>query len=199
MNGIRTVLPAIPNVGASRLSNSTSGSREALPTGITNTGMLFARSCTAASTGESFSTSSGAFQGRIAARRSTRLCDSQDLAALTVRSGASAEREFAVGEFARRQSAEAPERTVSAAKSWLSHSRVDRRAAILPWNAPDDVDKLSPVETAVRCLAHMVAAWQVKFPDWHPINRMPSKPLESASAIQTTLIAPRHRTGMNRI
>jgi molecular chaperone DnaK (HSP70) len=76
----------------------------------------------------------------------------------------SSEREFAVGEFARHQAAEVPERAVSAAKSWLSHGRVDRRAAILPWNAPDDVDKISPVEAAVRYLAHSVAAWQAAFP-----------------------------------
>ena len=39
---------------------------------------------------------------------------------------------FAVGEFARRQGAEMPERTVVAAKSWLAHSRVDRREPIFP-------------------------------------------------------------------
>ena len=77
----------------------------------------------------------------------------------------SSDRDYAVGEFARHQSAEVPERTVSAAKSWLSHRRVDRRAAILPWNAPDEVDKISPVEAAVRYLAHVVAAWQAAFPD----------------------------------
>ena len=43
---------------------------------------------------------------------------------------------FAVGEMARRQSAEHPERTVAAAKSWLCHAGVDRKAPILPWKAP---------------------------------------------------------------
>ena len=51
MNGIRTDLPATPNVGASRLSSSTSGSRDGLPTGTANTGMSFSRSADAASTG----------------------------------------------------------------------------------------------------------------------------------------------------
>ena len=41
-----------------------------------------------------------------------------------------------MGEFARRQAADAPTRTVAAAKSWLAHSRVDRHQAILPWDAP---------------------------------------------------------------
>ena len=74
-------------------------------------------------------------------------------------------REFAVGELARRQAAEAPTRTVAAAKSWLCHSRVDRRQPILPWNAPADVPKLSPVEASRRYLAHLAAAWHAKFRD----------------------------------
>jgi len=50
-------------------------------------------------------------------------------------------REFAVGEYARRQAAEMPDRTVAAAKSWLCHSSVDRHQPILPWNAPAPSDK----------------------------------------------------------
>ncbi|HUY88735.1 MAG TPA: Hsp70 family protein [Pirellulales bacterium] len=74
-------------------------------------------------------------------------------------------REFAAGEIARRQAAEAPTRTVAAAKSWLCHSRVDRRQPILPWNAPADVPKISPVEASTRYLQHVAAAWRAKFPD----------------------------------
>ncbi len=73
-------------------------------------------------------------------------------------------RTFAVGEFARRQAAEAPQRTVGAAKSWLCHSRVDRRQPILPWNAPDDVAKISPVTAARYYLDHLVAAWEAEHP-----------------------------------
>ena len=69
-------------------------------------------------------------------------------------------RDFAVGEFARRQAAEMPDRTVAAAKSWLCHSRVDRRQPILPWNAPADVPKISPVTASQRYLEHLVAAWE---------------------------------------
>lgn len=74
-------------------------------------------------------------------------------------------RDFAAGEFARRQAAEVPTRTVAAAKSWLCHSRVDRHQAILPWNAPADVPKVSPVQAATRYLAHLAAAWQAAFRD----------------------------------
>lgn len=74
-------------------------------------------------------------------------------------------RDFAVGEFARRQGAEMPQRTVAAGKSWLCHSRVDRRANILPWNAPDEVRKISPVTASQYYLEHLVAAWNAEFPD----------------------------------
>ncbi len=75
------------------------------------------------------------------------------------------ERSFAVGEFARQRAAEAPDRTVGAAKSWLCHPKVDRHQPILPWNAPDDVAKISPVEASRRYLQHLVAAWEQAFPD----------------------------------
>ncbi|HEV3002971.1 MAG TPA: Hsp70 family protein, partial [Pirellulales bacterium] len=74
-------------------------------------------------------------------------------------------RDFAVGELARRQSAEVPTRSVAAAKSWLCHSRVDRHQPILPWNAPADVAKISPVTASARYLAHLAAAWQAAFKD----------------------------------
>lgn len=74
-------------------------------------------------------------------------------------------RDFAVGQLARQQSAEVPDRTVGAAKSWLCHSRVDRQAAILPWNAPEDVPKISPVTASQRYLEHLVAAWSHHVPD----------------------------------
>ena len=72
---------------------------------------------------------------------------------------------FAVGELARRKSAEAPQRVVSGAKSWLSHSRVDRHQPILPWQAPAEVPKISPVTASRRYLEHLVAAWEHAFPD----------------------------------
>jgi len=74
-------------------------------------------------------------------------------------------RDFAVGEFARRQAAEMPDRTVAAAKSWLCHSRVDRRRAILPWNAPAEVPKVSPVTASQRYLEHLVGAWGSAHPE----------------------------------
>ncbi len=74
-------------------------------------------------------------------------------------------RSFAVGQLARRQAADQPDRTVGAAKSWLCHSRIDRHQAVLPWGAPDAVPKVSPVSATQHYLEHLVAAWQAAFPD----------------------------------
>jgi hypothetical protein len=69
------------------------------------------------------------------------------------------ERDFAVGEFARSFGTQVPTRLVSSAKSWLSHAGVDRRAPILPWKAPEDGRRLSPLEATTRYLQHMREAW----------------------------------------
>lgn len=69
-----------------------------------------------------------------------------------------------VGSLARTRSAEAPDRTVGASKSWLCHAGVDRRSPVLPWNAPDDVQKISPVTAATQYLSHLVRAWEHEFP-----------------------------------
>ena len=71
----------------------------------------------------------------------------------------------AVGEAARRRGAEVPDRTVATAKSWLAHSGVDRHDAILPWDAPPEVPKVSPVEASRRYLAHLAAAWDAAHPE----------------------------------
>jgi molecular chaperone DnaK (HSP70) len=70
-----------------------------------------------------------------------------------------------VGEFARWQGVRVPARLVTSAKSWLSHGGVDRTAAILPWGAPADVDKMSPVEASSRLLRHIRDAWNHAHPD----------------------------------
>src|SRR5712692_268586 len=68
-------------------------------------------------------------------------------------------RAYAVGEFARNHGARVPGRLVTSAKSWLCHSGVDRSAPILPWGAPPDVARISPVEASARYLRHMAESW----------------------------------------
>lgn len=70
-----------------------------------------------------------------------------------------------VGELAKRRGAEVPQRAVASAKSWLSHSGVDRTSALLPLGAPDGVQRLSPVEASRRYLEHLKAAWDTAHPD----------------------------------
>jgi hypothetical protein len=67
--------------------------------------------------------------------------------------------QFVVGELARTRGAENPIRLVASAKSWLSYAGVDRTADILPWQSPDEVKKLSPVEASARYLEHLRDAW----------------------------------------
>ena len=55
-----------------------------------------------------------------------------------------------VGELARQQAQAVPGRSVSSAKSWLCHPRVDRLADILPWGGMADVPRLSPVKVSAR-------------------------------------------------
>ncbi|MGI4937105.1 MAG: hypothetical protein ACRYF5_10220, partial [Janthinobacterium lividum] len=63
------------------------------------------------------------------------------------------------GNLARRLGAQVPGRLVASAKSWLSHAAVDRSAAILPWGAAADVEKVSPVQASASYLAHVRSAW----------------------------------------
>jgi molecular chaperone DnaK (HSP70) len=70
-----------------------------------------------------------------------------------------ASRSFAVGEFARNHGARVPGRLATSAKSWLCHGGVDRSAPLLPWSAPADVPRVSPVEVSARYLRHLVESW----------------------------------------
>ncbi|MDL2321712.1 hsp70 family protein [Desulfosarcina sp. OttesenSCG-928-B08] len=63
------------------------------------------------------------------------------------------------GTLARDHGAHVPARLVSSAKSWLCHGRADRRARILPWGAPAEVSKVSPVQASAAYLSHFRHAW----------------------------------------
>lgn len=69
----------------------------------------------------------------------------------------------AVGEFARAHGVKVPTRLVSSAKSWLSYGGVDRTTALLPWQAPPEVPRVSPVEASAFFLKHLAEAWNDKF------------------------------------
>jgi hypothetical protein len=83
-----------------------------------------------------------------------------------------------VGVFARNHGAKVPGRQVSSAKSWLSHPGVDRSAPLLPWAAPPDVPRLSPLEVSARYLKHIVEAW----------NHAPGRKAEDKLEEQTVVV-----------
>jgi hypothetical protein len=68
-------------------------------------------------------------------------------------------RNLAVGEFAREFGSKVPTRLVASAKSWLCHPGIDRRSAVLPWKAPDDARKVSPLEATTHYLKQLAEAW----------------------------------------
>ncbi len=74
-------------------------------------------------------------------------------------------RSFVVGRLAQKRGVENVGRLVSSAKSWLSHSGVDRTSPLLPFRAPEGVDKISPVEASRRYLEHLRDAWNAQMPD----------------------------------
>lgn len=100
-----------------------------------------------------------------------------------------------IGTLAQQLGAQVPGRLVASAKSWLSHPTVDRTAAILPWGAADEVDKISPMMASASYLSHLCHAWGERFPD-HPLSQqtlvltVPASFDEAARAL--TLEAARH-------
>src|SRR5438128_8361407 len=69
------------------------------------------------------------------------------------------DRDDAVGEFARNFGGQVPTRLVSSAKSWLCYSGIDRRAQVLPWKAPENARRVSPLEASTFYLKHLSEAW----------------------------------------
>jgi Hsp70 protein len=73
-----------------------------------------------------------------------------------------------VGELARKRGPESPARLVASAKSWLSYAAVNRTSPILPWQAPEDVPKLSPLEASAEFLRYLRTAWDARYATQNP-------------------------------
>jgi Hsp70 protein len=67
---------------------------------------------------------------------------------------------WVVGELARTRGAENTSRLVGSAKSWLSYAGASRTSPILPWGAPEEVRKLSPVDASARYLQYLKHVWK---------------------------------------
>jgi len=66
---------------------------------------------------------------------------------------------YSVGEFARRNAALSPDRSVVSAKSWLCAEGVDRRSPLLPTTQTSRDRQLSPLDAARLILEHLRNAW----------------------------------------
>ncbi len=73
--------------------------------------------------------------------------------------------DYLVGEIARNLGSKTPIRLVSSAKSWLCHAGVDCKAPILPAEAPEEVERISPFQATTAYLQHLRDAWQSLHPD----------------------------------
>ncbi|MGF1529053.1 MAG: Hsp70 family protein [Candidatus Competibacterales bacterium] len=70
-----------------------------------------------------------------------------------------------VGELARVAGNRTPVRLVASAKSWLCHPAVDRRAPLLPLEAPEEIAPLSPLQASIHYLEHLHRAWDYAHPE----------------------------------
>ena len=70
---------------------------------------------------------------------------------------------YVTGELARRRGGENPARLVASAKSWLSYGGAPRKSGILPQQAADGVERVSPVDASAEYLRHLAAAFEMSF------------------------------------
>ena len=73
--------------------------------------------------------------------------------------------DYLVGEVARNLGSKTPIRLVSSAKSWLCHTGIDCKAPILPADAPEEIERVSPFQATTAYLQHIRDAWQYLHPD----------------------------------
>jgi len=73
--------------------------------------------------------------------------------------------EHLVGEIARTLGSKTPIRLVASAKSWLCHAGVDCKSPILPSDAPEEVERVSPFAATTAYLQHLHDAWRNLHPD----------------------------------
>ncbi|MFZ2169033.1 MAG: Hsp70 family protein [Methylococcaceae bacterium] len=73
--------------------------------------------------------------------------------------------DYLVGEIARNLGSKTPIRLVSSAKSWLCHTGVNCKSPILPADAPEEIERVSPFQATTAYLQHIHDAWQNLHPN----------------------------------
>jgi molecular chaperone DnaK (HSP70) len=102
-----------------------------------------------------------------------------------------------IGEFARAHGVKVPTRLVASAKSWLSYSGVDRSSTILPWGAPPDVEKVSPVGASAEYLKHIAGALQQAGADYSEV--ILTVPASFDAAARELTIEAAHRAKLTTV
>ncbi|MGB2065444.1 MAG: Hsp70 family protein, partial [Marinomonas gallaica] len=70
-----------------------------------------------------------------------------------------------VGALARELGAKSQGRMAQSAKSWLCHTRVNADEHVLPVDALEEVEKVSPAQVTQWYIEHLVNAWNYAFPN----------------------------------
>lgn len=78
--------------------------------------------------------------------------------------------EYFVGRFSQEQGAKVPTRVIQSAKSWLCHAAANRRDKILPFEAADQAQRISPIEATARYLRHIKEAWNYAMAQGDPAS-----------------------------
>jgi molecular chaperone DnaK (HSP70) len=73
-----------------------------------------------------------------------------------------------VGRLAKTEGAKVPTRLIQSAKSWLCNVAANRRDKILPIEAADLSQRMSPVEVSARYLIHLKEAWNTSIAKGNP-------------------------------
>lgn len=86
----------------------------------------------------------------------------EELAAQTAGVPWDPSRSYCIGIYGRDRGAEIPSHLISSSKSWLCHAGIDRREKLLPIEAEEDTEKMSPLEACACMLQHIREAWNAK-------------------------------------
>ncbi len=70
-----------------------------------------------------------------------------------------------VGEYAKTKAQTTPNRVISSVKSWLCQATIDKRKALLPYQAAEGVERISPLEAYTHYFEHIKKTWNSAFPD----------------------------------
>ncbi len=69
-----------------------------------------------------------------------------------------------VGEFAKSKAQSTPNRSITSVKSWLCQPTIDKRKGLLPYQAAEGVEKISPLEAYTHFFEHIKNTWNNQFP-----------------------------------